>query len=431
MTDRNANRPGYKKTTVDLVPPDWHICSLSTVAQIQTGVAKGRNNLKNPVSLPYLRVANVQDGHVDLSEIKELVIEADEIRRYALKTGDVLFTEGGDFDKLGRGCVWDGQITPCLHQNHIFAVRCDESKLIPYVLASLASSPYGRRYFALSSKQSTNLASINSTQLKAFPIPLPPLPEQKKIAEILSTWDEAIEHSRALITAAKRRKKALMQQMLTGKKRLPKFPGGHGLATHRYFGIPADWQYPRLADIATECSERNTSRSRLTVLSCSKHRGFVESTAYFGKQIFSEDTSNYKVVRRGCFGFPSNHVEEGSIGLLLTHDAGMVSPIYTVFKTVDAVLPEFLFAVFKTETYRHIFQISTSGSVDRRGSLRWGEFALIRVPLPSLPEQRAIAAVLTTADEEIKSLEAKCAALERQKRGLIQKLLTGEARVKS
>ncbi len=139
--------------------------------------------------------------------------------------------------------------------------------------------------------------------------------------------------------------------------------------------------------------------------------------------------SNYKVIRRNYFGYPSNHIEEGSIGLLLTHDLGIVSPNYTVFKCIDNIIPEYLYAVFKTETFKHIFAISTNASVDRRGSLRWKEFSLIRVPHPSIKEQQAIVEVLNVSGNEIVQLERKLKALEKQKRGLMQKLLTGEVRV--
>jgi|GEM_PF-210162 len=188
-------------------------------------IAKNRSDILQPVSLPYLRVANVQDGFLDLREIKKITLEEQDVKRYLLRSGDVLFTEGGDFDKLGRGSIWKNEISPCLHQNHVFAVRCKKSLLLPFFLSAVASGPHGRKYFLLSSKQSTNLASINSTQLKKFPIPLPPLSEQIKITEILSTWDTATEQTRELIDAKKSLKKALMQQLLTGKKRLPGFEG--------------------------------------------------------------------------------------------------------------------------------------------------------------------------------------------------------------
>jgi type I restriction enzyme S subunit len=147
---------------------------LSKVGTVQTGLAKGKVANGEALELPYLRVANVQDGHLDLRVIKTVTVSAKDAPRFSLQPGDVLFTDGGDFDKLGRGTVWHGEIPNCLHQNHVFTVRPSPSKLLPEFLAALASSAHGRRYFQLSSKQSTNLASINSTQLKEFPVPLPP-----------------------------------------------------------------------------------------------------------------------------------------------------------------------------------------------------------------------------------------------------------------
>lgn len=110
------------------LPEGWRKSSLSSVAEVRTGIAKGKQNLKDPIELPYLRVANVQDGYIDLSEVKLIQIERNQIERFSLQTGDVLMTEGGDFDKLGRGDVWNGQINPCLHQNHVFAVRTNQLK---------------------------------------------------------------------------------------------------------------------------------------------------------------------------------------------------------------------------------------------------------------------------------------------------------------
>ena len=148
------------------IPRDWRKSKLADIADVQTGVAKGKKNVTDPVTRPYLRVANVQDGHLDLSEIKTIEISLHEIDRFSLQVGDVLFTEGGDFDKLGRGTVWQGEIPNCVHQNHVFAVRMKNGQVLPYFLATYASSFWGRTYFLSCSKQTTNLASINSTQLK-------------------------------------------------------------------------------------------------------------------------------------------------------------------------------------------------------------------------------------------------------------------------
>ncbi|MGD7148907.1 restriction endonuclease subunit S, partial [Ralstonia pseudosolanacearum] len=167
---------------------DWPVVSLHEVAEVRTGVAKGKKGLKEPVELPYLRVANVQDGHIDLSEVKSIEVEVSQVERYALRSGDVLMTEGGDFDKLGRGDVWEGKISPCLHQNHVFAVRPDPEKLNSYYLAALAASDYGKQYFLSCAKRTTNLASINSSQLKGFPVLLPSLEIQREISEAVDEF---------------------------------------------------------------------------------------------------------------------------------------------------------------------------------------------------------------------------------------------------
>lgn len=199
---------------------DWPTVELHTVAQVRTGVAKGKKGLKEPVELPYLRVANVQAGHIDLSEVKTIEVEASQVERYALQAGDLLMTEGGDFDKLGRGDVWLGQIEPCLHQNHVFAVRPDPSQLNPHYLAEFASSRQGRRYFLSCAKQTTNLASINSSQLKAFPIPLPSLETQAEIASFAAAVNAKIRLLETKRREHEKLKRGLMQKLLTGEWRV-------------------------------------------------------------------------------------------------------------------------------------------------------------------------------------------------------------------
>lgn len=199
---------------------DWAVVALHQVAEIRTGVAKGKKGLKNPVELPYLRVANVQDGHIDLSELKTIEVEAAQVERYALLPGDVLMTEGGDFDKLGRGDVWKGQIAPCLHQNHVFAVRPDPDKLNSSYLAALAASDYGRQYFLSCAKRTTNLASINSSQLKAFPVLLPPLAVQDEISQTIDAASAKVAVLKEKQTSYQALKRGLMQKLLTGEWRV-------------------------------------------------------------------------------------------------------------------------------------------------------------------------------------------------------------------
>ncbi len=208
----------FKQSRLGLLPIEWTVASLGVLARIGSGITLG-NEPSGPdtVELPYLRVANVQDGFLDLSEIKTIRVFKSDVERFALKTGDVLMNEGGDFDKLGRGTVWRGEIVPCLHQNHVFCVRVDESRLIAEYLAAFSASALGKSYFVLNSKQSTNLASINSSQLKAFPIALPPVIEQRMIVGLLAGTDEQRDRSAAHLAKLRRLKIGLMQDLLTGR----------------------------------------------------------------------------------------------------------------------------------------------------------------------------------------------------------------------
>ncbi|MGH9768928.1 MAG: restriction endonuclease subunit S [Blastocatellia bacterium] len=265
---------------------------------------------------------------------------------------------------------------------------------------------------------------LPSDLLQSFKIELPELQEQRKIADILLTWDRAIEQAEKLITAKTLIKRGLMQQLPTGKKRFKGFAVEDGEHLAQRGAGPNDWEHLHIGDIAREVSSKNTNGKNLTVLSCTKHHGLVDSLKYFGKRVFSENTGNYKVVKRGQFAYATNHIEEGSIGYQDLYDEALISPMYTVFETNGRVDDSFLYQLLKTERYRHIFESNTSGSIDQRGGLRWKDFARIKVALPSLPEQCRIASALDACDRELDLLRQQLAAIERQNQGLMQKLLT-------
>lgn len=431
VTDRNENRPGYKKTKVGWIPDQWHCVYLSDVAKVQTGLAKGKKNIVNPIKLPYLRVANVQDGFLDLHKIKKIQVEENMVERYLLRNGDILFTEGGDFDKLGRGTIWRDEIPKCLHQNHVFAVRCDTKKLFPYFLASIASGPYGRRYFLLSSKQSTNLASINTTQLKRFPLPLPSIFEQKKIAEILSTWDAAIEQTRKLIDATKRRKKAFMQQLLTGCIRFFKF----GKPPLKNGDIPPGWQMVNLKNFATPVKRKNI-KGIDRVLTASGEFGLIDQNAFFNRSVAGQSLKDYYLLKKGEFAYNRSSMKNypyGATKRLDRYEEGILSTLYICFSiTNDWGNSDYFMHLFESGLLNRELRRITQVGARAHGLLNvtLKDFFSIKVSQPSHEEQSRIAEILSTADSEINQLERKLKALEKQKRGLMQKLLTGEIRVK-
>jgi len=221
----------------------------------------------------------------------------------------------------------------------------------------------------------------------------------------------------------------MLQHLLSGERRFPKFVQSQERIEVRWGSYPVDWDYLRIDDIATQVSCKNMGGAELPVLSCTKHHGLVDSLKYFGKQVFSKDLSTYKVVKRNQFAYATNHIEEGSIGYQDIYDEAVISPMYTVFETVDQINDRFLFLLLKTELYRHIFEANTSASVDRRGSLRWKEFSKINVPIPSIDEQQAIVEVFEFCDQELKLLGQQLDAFREQKKGLMQQLLTGKVRI--
>lgn len=190
---------------------------LRFIATIQGGITLGKKYDGVLEERPYLRVANVLDGDIDLETVATIDVPPDVARRHELRPGDVLMTEGGDNDKLGRGTVWNGEIGGCLHQNHVFAIRPQVSVLRPRYLAALTTSAWGRAYFTATAHQTTNLASTNRSKIGAFPIPLPSIEVQdillselgaqlddvEKVRNELSTQVALLrEHRQALITAA-------------------------------------------------------------------------------------------------------------------------------------------------------------------------------------------------------------------------------------
>ena len=211
--------------TADLppLPKGWVWATVEMISETVGGVTKGRRLLgRKTIQVPYLRVANVQRGFLDLKVVKVIEIPEEELGRYALQKYDVLLTEGGDWDKLGRAAVWHEQIKPCIHQNHIFRARSFLFKeMLGQWIAYVANSEFGQRYFTNAAKQTTNLASINLTQLRACPIPLPPLAEQRRIvAEVerrLSVAREAEKAVEANLKRIARLRQAILKRAFEGR----------------------------------------------------------------------------------------------------------------------------------------------------------------------------------------------------------------------
>jgi type I restriction enzyme, S subunit len=422
IVDIVEQRVGYKHTALGWIPEDWEVKKLESIADVTQGISKGRNFVgKKPVSIPYLRVANVLDGRFDLQEIKEIELLEEDYERYLIKTDDILLTEGGDPDKLGRGGIWKNQLQGLVFQNHLFRIRSKRLIVLPDFLAYYVQGTRAKYYFLSCAKQTTGIASINSSQIKATPILLPPLPEQKAIADLLGTWDKAISTTTQLIARKEQRKKWLMQQLLTGKKRLPGFSG--------------EWKEVRLGDVFDRVTRKNTE-ANTNVLTISGQRGLINQEDFFNKQVASELLDNYFLLRKGEFAYNksySNGYPMGAIKRLNKYDKGVVTTLYICFalKNDSECSPNFFEQYFEAGFLnRGLEKIAHEGG-RAHGLLNVTptDFFNLNLSIPSADEQAAIAKILQTADSEIQLLQQKLEKQQEQKKGLMQVLLTGKVRL--
>ena len=202
------------------VPAHWVARRLKHTSKLQSGIPKGKDLTgKNSIAIPMLRVANVQDGYLNLDDVHTMEIEPDQLERYTLEKGDVLMNEGGDNDKLGRGTVWQCEIVPCIHQNHVFVIRPHSIEAAWLDLVTRAS--YAKFHFFRVSKQSTNLASISSTNIKETPLIIPPEIERIEIMNYVKRKIDAFENAEvkcsAQIELLQERRTALISAAVTGK----------------------------------------------------------------------------------------------------------------------------------------------------------------------------------------------------------------------
>lgn len=196
------------------LPEGWVWTTLAAITQLRGGLTKGqkRQDGRRYREVPYLRVANVQRGYLDLGDVARIHASEDDIRKLALRPGDVLFNEGGDRDKLGRGWVWSGELPECIHQNHVFRARVLTTAVQPKYLSFYGNSA-GQTYFTAQGRQTTNLASINLTKLGALPVPLPPAAEQLRIVQEVKRLLEEADVVEGATNAGLRRAGRLHQSL--------------------------------------------------------------------------------------------------------------------------------------------------------------------------------------------------------------------------
>ena len=391
----------------------WKMKAIGDISDVAGGIQKGphREAAANPVR--YLTVAHVQRNRLRLDDPRYFEVTSAELDRWRLLKGDVLIIEGnGSADQIGRTALFRGEIADCVHQNHVIRVRPYHDEVSGEYLNSLMNSSVGQVSVQLQSSTSSGLRTLSVGKIREMFFPLPPLSEQRKIAEILSTWDEALEKLDALIEAKERSKKALMRQLLTGQRRLK--------------GFSQSWLTTKLETLFTERVEQG--RADLPLLSITSDRGIVPRGDVAKRDSSSEDKSKYLRIAPGDIGYNTMRMWQGVSALSALE--GIVSPAYTICTPKDRIDGRFAAHFFKLRHTIHLFHRYSQGLVDDTLNLKFPSFAVIEVSIPSdLDEQRLIADILDTADQELTVLRNQRATLDQQKRGLMQRLLTGKVRV--
>lgn len=363
--------------------------------------------------IPWLPTGKVNDRVISKSET---FITQEAVRKNSIKllpVGTVLIAMIGQGQTRGRAALLN--LEAWVNQN--FAYIIPNATVSSMFLFSTLEFRYERiRY---EGDRGGNQGSLNGDMVKNIKIPLPPLPQQRKIAAILSTWDEAIQTADQLLKAKQERKRGLMQQLLSGKKRLPGFLG--------------DWREVTLGEVFQRV-QRNNRPDVEAVLSISAKKGFVSQTEKFSRVIAGENLTNYTLLKKGEFAYNKGNSDLypcGCIYKLDSYNEAAVPNVYFCFKSLGEVDEEFYKFYFQNRSLdRQLHQRINSGvRNDGLLNLNANEFFEVKIVYPPLDEQRAIAAVLNAADEEIRPAKAEVDALKQQKRGLMQELLTGKTLV--
>jgi len=348
------------------------------------------------------------DGRgLDLSEPKPAPVNDPLVDKFMLRPGDFLIGRSNTFDKVGRVGVFRGGLENCSYPDLMMRFRPDCNKVNPLYLEAYLKSDAAIRFIRQhATGTSGSMKKINQSTVESIPVVVPSLPEQALIATLLLEWYDAIQKTEQLI-AAKERHYTHELSRLIGR--------GHHPRSH-------------VGSFAYEISERNRGGNAARVLSVTNSRGFVLPEEQFERRVASADLSNYKVVRRGQYAYNPSRINVGSIARLDAWDDGVLSPMYVVFRLDEAkVDSDYFLHWLDSHEARERIKKSAQGSV--RETVSFSEFASLSIPLPGIAKQSAIARYLNALREEIALLGQSLDALKQQKRGLMQKLLTGQWRV--
>lgn len=369
------------------------------------GILKPGENY--PGGIPVIKVKNIIDGAV----VKDELLLTDpkihqQYKRAEVQAGDLLLTIRGS---VGRVAIVPESLGGANITQDTARIRISSDECSMYVYYAL-QSPLARKQIELNTVGQA-VKGINIGEVRRLNIFHPSRSEQEEIAKILSTWDQAITTAEKLMVSTRQQKKALMQLLLSGKQRLPEFS--------------SKWQTVRFGEAFRERVEAGLIE--LPLLSITSEEGVIDREETGRKDTSNADKSKYLRICPGDIGYNTMRMWQGVSGLSALE--GLVSPAYTVLTPQPGIDPLFAAYLFKLPALVHVFYRHSQGLVSDTWNLKYANFAKIKWSIPSVEEQKAIAAVLSVADREIEILQQQLGGLKQEKKALMQQLLTGKRRV--
>lgn len=444
----SEEKSGYRHTKLGWIPKEWRIEKIGQIASVTGGYAfKSNKMLSSNSEYQILKMSNVYQGVLDLSRNSSFWKQPTEREKeYLLVKEDIVLTLTGTVGKRDFGFVTQiNNEKNLLLNQRLCKISAKEGAYNPFLYYLLKSERF-LFYFFLSSRGGTgNQANVGTNDVKSIDVPLPPLPEQQKIAQILSTWDKAVAKMEQLILKKQDRKKGLMQQLLTGKKRFKEFVKSDKMKETKLGWIPEDWEEVTFADIAD--NEVKWSITGGPFGSDLKSEDFTET----GVRILQLQNlgdgrfiDNYKIYTsekkadqlKACNIFPGElilskmgdpvaracMIPNSETRYLMASDGIRLVPDKKLFD-VHFVLEYINYSIFRRLAIRH----STGSTRQRIGLTDLKKLPFVK---PPLDEQKSISGALSASKAEIASIQSQLDQLKEQKKGLMQKLLTGEVRVK-
>lgn len=401
-----------------MVPKGWIKAPVRDFGHVSAGRQRSPNFTKGTLR-PYLRVANVFENYIDTTDVNEMMFTESEYQRYKLEIGDILLNEGQSTELVGRPAMYVGYPENCCFQNTLVRFKADHDNLdASYALQRFLLCLYDGTFQAIS-KKTTSIAHLGVSRFAELNLLWPPLVEQQKITQILSTWDQAISATEKLLENSQQQKKALMQKLLTGKKRLLDEDGV------RFSGA---WKHIKLRSLIKEIKrDKEENPNNIELLTVKLHNKGVIASGKFPNS--TEGGRPYYKRFAGELIIGRQNLHNGGVAIVPSECNGLIaSNAISSFEVLKDCDINFILSIMSTSHFRYVIDNLTGGTGQKEVSIR--ELLNVFVFIPCIEEQQKIAKVISLANQEIDNLQKKLDCLKQEKKALMQQLLTGKKRVK-